>query len=56
MKRIEKQRMKAERRAQKRLASRTEGELPIEISPESDPPQPQDSEASAAIPPDGRPL
>ena len=42
MKRMEKQRMKAERRAQKRLAGRTENEAPIENAAEPTAPQSQD--------------
>ena len=47
MKRLEKQRMKAERRAQKKIINRAERESPLEpqesVSPEDAPPAPADS-------------
>lgn len=41
MKRLEKQRAKAERRAQKKLANRAENEPPAESTPEPIQPEPQ---------------
>ena len=47
MKRLEKQREKAERRAQKKLANRAQKELPAEsISPDTD----EDGSTSEAVP------